>query len=121
MSPMTRPIALPAEVAGRSADGLSIEVDPDPDRALSDGARSLDFDRFERPLGQLRSPARPLGRVARLSPTQHLVLNDDTFPGKHPLVQNDDPATNLDLGVLRIDLGVLNRANNPSQILGAIP
>ncbi|MGP0066782.1 MAG: 3-deoxy-7-phosphoheptulonate synthase [Isosphaeraceae bacterium] len=54
------PMALAALAAG--ADGLLIEIHPDPDHALSDGAQSLDFDRFERLLGQLRSLAEPLGR-----------------------------------------------------------
>ena len=53
-------MALAALAAG--ADGLLIEVHPDPDRALSDGAQTLDFDRFERLLGQLRALAEPLGR-----------------------------------------------------------
>jgi 3-deoxy-7-phosphoheptulonate synthase len=53
------PMALAALAAG--ADGLLIEIHPDPDHALSDGAQSLDFDRFERLLGQLRSLAEPLG------------------------------------------------------------
>ncbi len=39
------PMALAALAAG--ADGLLIEVHPDPDHAISDGAQSLDFDRFE--------------------------------------------------------------------------
>ena len=48
-------MALAALAAG--ADGLLIEVHPTPDRALSDGAQSLDFDRFERLLGQLAALA----------------------------------------------------------------
>jgi 3-deoxy-7-phosphoheptulonate synthase len=55
------PMALAALAAG--ADGLLIEIHPDPDHALSDGAQSLDFDRFERLLDQLRSLAAPLGRI----------------------------------------------------------
>jgi 3-deoxy-7-phosphoheptulonate synthase len=54
------PMALAALAAG--ADGLLIEVHPDPDHALSDGAQSLDFPRFESLLGQLRALAEPLGR-----------------------------------------------------------
>ena len=53
-------MALAALAAG--ADGLLIEVHPDPDNALSDGAQSLDFDGFERLLGQLKRLAEPLGR-----------------------------------------------------------
>lgn len=55
------PMALAALAAG--ADGLLIEVHPDPDRALSDGAQTLDFARFERLLGQLAALAGPLGRT----------------------------------------------------------
>jgi 3-deoxy-7-phosphoheptulonate synthase len=38
------PLARAAVAAG--ADGLIIEVHPDPERALSDGAQSLNFDQF---------------------------------------------------------------------------
>src|SRR5262245_5396599 len=54
-------MALAALAAG--ADGLLIEIHPEPDRALSDGAQSLDFAGFERLLEQLRRLAEPLGRV----------------------------------------------------------
>ena len=54
------PMALAALAAG--ADGLLIEIHPDPDRAMSDGAQSLDFPGFQKLLGQLRSQAGPLGR-----------------------------------------------------------
>jgi 3-deoxy-7-phosphoheptulonate synthase len=54
-------MALAALAAG--ADGLLIEVHPDPDRALSDGAQSLDFAGFTKLLAQLRRLAEPLGRV----------------------------------------------------------
>ncbi len=49
------PMALAALAAG--AHGLLIEVHPDPDHALSDGAQSLDFPSFERLLEQLRKLA----------------------------------------------------------------
>ncbi len=45
------------------ADGLLIEVHPDPDRALSDGAQSLDFKGFDNLLESLRRLAEPLGRT----------------------------------------------------------
>src|SRR5207247_9477917 len=53
-------MALAALAAG--ADGLLIEVHPDPDRALSDGAQSLDFAGFAKLMEQLRRLAEPLGR-----------------------------------------------------------
>ena len=55
------PMAL-AALAGE-ADGLLIEVHPDPDRALSDGAQSLTFPAFEKLLVSLRRLAEPLGRT----------------------------------------------------------
>jgi 3-deoxy-7-phosphoheptulonate synthase len=55
------PMALAALAGG--ADGLLIEVHPDPDRALSDGAQSLDFAGFAKLLESLRRLAEPLGRT----------------------------------------------------------
>ncbi|HVK10466.1 MAG TPA: 3-deoxy-7-phosphoheptulonate synthase [Gemmataceae bacterium] len=44
------------------ADGLLIEAHPDPDRAMSDGAQSLDFNGLKTLLGSLRQMAGLLGR-----------------------------------------------------------
>ena len=55
------PMALAALAAG--ADGLLLEVHPDPDHAQSDGAQSLDFAGFDRLLASLRKVAAPLERV----------------------------------------------------------
>src|SRR5271166_3202914 len=52
------PMALAALAAG--AHGLMIEVHPDPDHALSDGAQSLDFPGFERLLAKVRNLAEHL-------------------------------------------------------------
>jgi 3-deoxy-7-phosphoheptulonate synthase len=57
---MVAPVAR-ASVAG-GADGLLIEVHPDPDRALSDGAQSLRLEQFEELMGQLRIIAPAVGR-----------------------------------------------------------
>jgi 3-deoxy-7-phosphoheptulonate synthase len=54
------PMALAGLAAG--ADGLLIEVHPEPDRALSDGAQSLTFGQFTQLLESLRRLAAPLGR-----------------------------------------------------------
>jgi 3-deoxy-7-phosphoheptulonate synthase len=54
-------MALAALAAG--ADGLLIEVHPEPDKAMSDGAQSLDFAGFTKLLESLRRLAEPLGRV----------------------------------------------------------
>lgn len=45
------------------ADGLLIEIHPEPDRVLSDGAQSLDFSAFSKLLESLCRLAEPLGRV----------------------------------------------------------
>jgi 3-deoxy-7-phosphoheptulonate synthase len=57
------PMALASLAAG--ADGLLIEVHPDPSKALSDGAQSLDFAAFDRLLESLRVLAKPLQREIR--------------------------------------------------------
>jgi 3-deoxy-7-phosphoheptulonate synthase len=54
-------MAMAALAAG--ADGLLIEVHPQPDRALSDGAQSLDFDGFNHLLCSMRKLAEPLCRT----------------------------------------------------------
>jgi 3-deoxy-7-phosphoheptulonate synthase len=53
------PMAMASLAAG--ADGLLVEVHPDPDHAQSDGAQSLDFAGFERLLNSLRKLAEPIG------------------------------------------------------------
>jgi 3-deoxy-7-phosphoheptulonate synthase len=55
------PMALASLAAG--ADGLLLEIHPEPDRALSDGAQSLDFPGFEALLASLHRLAEPLGRT----------------------------------------------------------
>jgi 3-deoxy-7-phosphoheptulonate synthase len=54
------PMARAAVAAG--ADGVLIEVHPDPDRALSDGAQSLYPDQFAQLVGELRAVAAAIGR-----------------------------------------------------------
>ena len=55
------PMARAAVAAG--ADGLLIEVHPDPDHALSDGAQSLLPEQFDELMGQLRMIAPAVGRT----------------------------------------------------------
>jgi 3-deoxy-7-phosphoheptulonate synthase len=55
------PMALAALAAG--ADGLLVEVHPEPDRALSDGAQSLTFPGLDQLLVSLKRLAEPLGRI----------------------------------------------------------
>ncbi|NCB64290.1 MAG: hypothetical protein EOM52_11960 [Clostridia bacterium] len=54
------PLAKAAVAAG--ADGLIIEVHPEPEKALSDGAQSLTPDAFDELMGSLRSLAPIVGR-----------------------------------------------------------
>jgi 3-deoxy-7-phosphoheptulonate synthase len=49
---LVRPMALAAVAAG--ADGIMVEVHPNPDEALSDGEQSLTFDQFADMAGALR-------------------------------------------------------------------
>jgi 3-deoxy-7-phosphoheptulonate synthase len=53
-------LARAAVAAG--ADGLLVEVHPDPANALSDGLQSLTFSDFERLMGELRALAGAMGR-----------------------------------------------------------
>jgi 3-deoxy-7-phosphoheptulonate synthase len=54
------PMARAAVAAG--ADGVLIEVHPEPDRALSDGAQSLYPDQFTQLVSELRAVAAAIGR-----------------------------------------------------------
>jgi len=68
------PMARAAIAAG--ADGLMIEVHPDPDHALSDGAQSLHPEQFDDLVGQIRVIAAAIGR--ELNPP---LLRDAVPPG----------------------------------------
>ena len=57
---MVTPMARAAVAAG--ADGLLVEVHPNPDRALSDGAQSLYPEQFERLMKEVRLIADAIGR-----------------------------------------------------------
>ncbi len=56
------PMARAAVAAG--ADGLIVEVHPDPDRAVSDGAQTLRPEQFAEMMGQVRAIAGAIGRAA---------------------------------------------------------
>jgi 3-deoxy-7-phosphoheptulonate synthase len=56
------PMARAAIAAG--ADGLLVEVHPDPDHALSDGAQTLRPDQFTEMMQQVRAIAQAIGRTA---------------------------------------------------------
>ena len=50
------------------ADGIMVEVHPDPDRALSDGAQSLTFEMFEEMMGELVRVADAVDRPLLIEP-----------------------------------------------------
>ena len=58
--PYIAALALAAVAAG--ADGLMIEVHPDPDRALSDGMQSLNFDEFADLMPRIATVAAAVGK-----------------------------------------------------------
>jgi 3-deoxy-7-phosphoheptulonate synthase len=58
--PFVAPLALAGVAAG--ADGLMIEVHPNPDHALSDGNQSLNFDEFNELMPRLGTVASAVGR-----------------------------------------------------------
>ncbi len=57
---LVTPLALAAVAAG--ADGIMIEVHPNPDQALKDGAQSLTFEHFEQLMRQVAPVATSVGR-----------------------------------------------------------
>ncbi len=57
---LVAPIAKSAVAAG--ADGIMIEIHPDPATAMSDGAQSLTFKRFKRLMVDMRAVAHAIGR-----------------------------------------------------------
>jgi 3-deoxy-7-phosphoheptulonate synthase len=63
---LVAPLALAAIAAG--ADGLIIEVHPNPDTALADGPQSLTFDNFQRLMSQLVPLAQAMNK--KLAPPQ---------------------------------------------------
>jgi 3-deoxy-7-phosphoheptulonate synthase len=52
------------------ADGLLIEVHPDPERALSDGAQSLYPDQFVKLMGEVAVIAQAVGRKVESEPAK---------------------------------------------------
>src|SRR5271169_3898740 len=63
---MVLPLARAAVAAG--ADGLIVEVHPDPDRALSDGAQTLTPEQFYEMMQQVRAIAAAVGRSMERPP-----------------------------------------------------
>jgi 3-deoxy-7-phosphoheptulonate synthase len=68
---MVAAMARAAVAAG--ADGLIIEVHPDPDRALSDGAQSMRPSQFEALMAELRIIAPAIGRSICVEPSRRVA------------------------------------------------
>jgi len=69
---LVAPLALAAVAAG--ADGLMVEVHPSPERALSDGDQSLDFDQLEQLVRGVRAVAQAVGRARAAAPQRQLAV-----------------------------------------------
>ncbi len=79
---MIIPMALAAIAAG--ADGLIVEVHPNPARALSDGAQSLSLEQFKQLMIALEPVATAVGRSLYNPPSQRLLaeraVGDESLP-----------------------------------------
>ncbi len=73
------PMALAAVAAG--ADGITVEVHPDPDRALSDGPQSLFPQQFEKLMRDIEALASVLGKEVAKLPEP---IAAGAFPGAPP-------------------------------------
>ena len=60
--------AMARSAIAAGADGLIVEVHPNPDRALSDGAQSLFAEQFARLMAEIRPIATAIGRAVAPSP-----------------------------------------------------
>ena len=60
---LVAPLAAASVAAG--ADGVMIEVHPNPDQALKDGPQSLNFENFQQLMSQLTSVAASVGRKVK--------------------------------------------------------
>ena len=67
---LVAPLALAAVAAG--ADGIMVEVHPNPDQALKDGAQSLTFDNFEQLMEQLAPVASSVQRKLPIKPGEKI-------------------------------------------------
>jgi 3-deoxy-7-phosphoheptulonate synthase len=54
--------AMAAASVAAGADGLIVEMHPNPEKAMSDGYQSLDFGQFQEMMGQCRTIATAMGK-----------------------------------------------------------
>ncbi len=86
------PVGLAGVAAG--ADGLIVEVHPEPDRALSDGPQTLYPEQFEKLMRDIEAMSPVVGReVARL-PHRHRIAPTDHYirTSEHEATRGDDDA-----------------------------
>jgi 3-deoxy-7-phosphoheptulonate synthase len=72
---LVEPLSLAAIAAG--ADGLIIEIHPDPARALSDGPQSLNLNEFGKLLSRAMPVAESIGRQLDLNKAKVSLQNAD--------------------------------------------
>jgi len=58
---LVQPVSLAAVAAG--ADGLIVEIHPNPDKALCDGHQSLNLEQFSQLMSQVRTVAAAVGKA----------------------------------------------------------
>ena len=127
------PMALAAVAAG--ADGITVEVHTDPDRALSDGPQTLYPEQFEKLMRDIEALAPVLGKeLARLpevesahAPRPTVVLSE--APGQHRrglpggarrLQRARHPALVFPRGAGAADRGILRRLRRRAYGQGAL-
>ena len=64
-----------AAAVAAGADGLIIEVHPEPERAMSDGYQSLDFEQFEQTMTKIRKIAAAIGQRIEAAPGLAVGVN----------------------------------------------
>ena len=96
-----RRYVLPMSLAamGAGADGLLVEVHPEPEKALSDGAQSLTFPDLDRLLKALQSMAPVVGRELELS-WRHPKRKSGSTPPKVDAAYQGEPGAFSEMAAL---------------------
>ncbi len=84
---------------GAGADGLLVEVHPEPEKALSDGAQSLTFPDLDRLLKALQSMAPVVGRELELS-WRHPKRKSGSTPPKVDAAYQGEPGAFSEMAAL---------------------